>query len=41
GASAGSSKRLRKKDDGKCPLNPHSHLGTYGVFTNAAYDPTP
>lgn len=34
-------KRLRKKDDGKCPLNPHSHLGTYGVFTNAAYDPTP
>lgn len=34
-------KRLRKKDDGKCPLNPHSHLGTYGVFTNTAYDPTP
>ncbi|XP_060220582.1 P-selectin isoform X3 [Meriones unguiculatus] len=34
-------KRLRKKDDGKCPLSPHSHLGTYGVFTNAAYDPTP
>ncbi|XP_051042093.1 P-selectin isoform X1 [Phodopus roborovskii] len=34
-------KRLRKKDDGKCPLNPHSHLGTYGVFTNAAFDPTP
>ncbi|XP_041518380.1 P-selectin [Microtus oregoni] len=34
-------KRLRKKDDGKYPLNPHSHLGTYGVFTNAAFDPTP
>ncbi|KAM4813586.1 P-selectin [Urocitellus parryii] len=34
-------KRLRKKDDGKCPLNPHSHLGTYGVFTNAAFDPNP
>lgn len=34
-------KRLRKKDDGKCPLNPHSHLGTYGVFTNAAFDPVP
>ncbi|XP_029415376.1 P-selectin isoform X1 [Nannospalax galili] len=34
-------KRLRRKDDGKCPLNPHSHLGTYGVFTNAAYDPSP
>ncbi|XP_050014365.1 P-selectin [Alexandromys fortis] len=34
-------KRLRKKDDGKCPLNPQSHLGTYGVFTNAAFDPTP
>ncbi|XP_052056682.1 P-selectin [Apodemus sylvaticus] len=34
-------RRLRKKDDGKCPLNAHSHLGTYGVFTNAAYDPTP
>ncbi|XP_051004297.1 LOW QUALITY PROTEIN: P-selectin [Acomys russatus] len=34
-------KRLRKKDDGKSPLNPHSHLGTYGVFTNAAFDPTP
>ncbi|XP_035301706.1 P-selectin [Cricetulus griseus] len=34
-------KRLRKKDDGKCPLSPHSHLGTYGVFTNAAFDPTP
>ncbi|XP_048213730.1 P-selectin isoform X2 [Perognathus longimembris pacificus] len=34
-------KRLRKKDDGKCPLNPHSHLGTYGVFTNAAFEPNP
>ncbi|KAG3258780.1 P-selectin isoform X2 [Ictidomys tridecemlineatus] len=34
-------KRLRKKDDGKCPLNPQSHLGTYGVFTNAAFDPNP
>ncbi|XP_012584367.1 PREDICTED: P-selectin [Condylura cristata] len=31
-------KRFRRKDDGKCPLNPHSHLGTYGVFTNAAFD---
>ncbi|XP_069867268.1 P-selectin-like isoform X1 [Dipodomys merriami] len=34
-------KRFRKKDDGKCPLNPHSHLGTYGVFTNAAFEPNP
>uniref|UniRef100_A0A8D2DZF6 p-selectin n=1 Tax=Sciurus vulgaris TaxID=55149 RepID=A0A8D2DZF6_SCIVU len=34
-------KRLRKKDDGKCPLNPQSHLGTYGVFTNVAFDPNP
>ncbi|XP_012300139.2 P-selectin isoform X3 [Aotus nancymaae] len=34
-------KRFRQKDDGKCPLNPHSHLGTYGVFTNAAFDPSP
>ncbi|XP_006150174.1 P-selectin [Tupaia chinensis] len=34
-------RRCRQKDDGKCPLNPHSHLGTYGVFTNAAFDPTP
>nr|XP_027778651.1 P-selectin isoform X2 [Marmota flaviventris] len=34
-------KRLIKKDDGKCPLNPQSHLGTYGVFTNAAFDPNP
>ncbi|XP_023564407.1 P-selectin [Octodon degus] len=34
-------KRLRKKDDGKCPLSPHSHLGTYGVFTNTAFDPNP
>ncbi|XP_005539993.3 P-selectin isoform X1 [Macaca fascicularis] len=33
-------KRFRQKDDGKCPLNPHSHLGTYGVFTNAAFDPS-
>ncbi|KAM5237484.1 P-selectin [Ctenodactylus gundi] len=32
-------KRLRRKDDGKRPLSPHSHLGTYGVFTNAAFDP--
>ncbi|XP_037362418.1 P-selectin [Talpa occidentalis] len=31
-------KRFRQKDDGKSPLNPHSHLGTYGVFTNAAFD---
>lgn len=31
-------KRLKQKDDGKSPLNPHSHLGTYGVFTNAAFD---
>nr|XP_045005325.1 P-selectin [Jaculus jaculus] len=31
-------KRLRRKDDGKCPLSPQSHLGTYGVFTNAAFD---
>ncbi|XP_076797623.1 P-selectin isoform X2 [Arvicanthis niloticus] len=34
-------KRLRKKMDGKRPLRPYSYLGTYGVFTNAAYDPTP
>uniref|UniRef100_A0A8C9B154 p-selectin n=1 Tax=Prolemur simus TaxID=1328070 RepID=A0A8C9B154_PROSS len=34
-------KRFRQKEDGKCPLNPHSHLGTYGVFTNAAFDPSP
>uniref|UniRef100_A0A2R9AYQ7 p-selectin n=1 Tax=Pan paniscus TaxID=9597 RepID=A0A2R9AYQ7_PANPA len=34
-------KRFRQKDDGKCPLHPHSHLGTYGVFTNAAFDPSP
>ncbi|PNI48205.1 SELP isoform 4 [Pan troglodytes] len=34
-------KRFRQKDDGKCPLNPHSHLGTYGVFTNAAFDLSP
>uniref|UniRef100_A0A8C0PW87 p-selectin n=3 Tax=Canis lupus TaxID=9612 RepID=A0A8C0PW87_CANLF len=34
-------KRFRQKDDGESPLNPHSHLGTYGVFTNAAFDPTP
>ncbi|XP_037681324.1 P-selectin isoform X2 [Choloepus didactylus] len=34
-------KRFRQKDDGKSPLNPQSHLGTYGVFTNAAFDPTP
>ncbi|XP_077013031.1 P-selectin [Tamandua tetradactyla] len=32
-------KRFRQKDDGKSPLNPQSHLGTYGVFTNAAFDP--
>lgn len=31
-------KRFRQKDDGKSPLNPQSHLGTYGVFTNAAFD---
>ncbi|XP_036756528.2 P-selectin isoform X1 [Manis pentadactyla] len=34
-------KRFRQNDDGKSPLNPHSHLGTYGVFTNAAFDPSP
>ncbi|XP_054567493.1 P-selectin [Eptesicus fuscus] len=34
-------RRCRRKDDGKDPLNPHSHLGTYGVFTNAAFDPSP
>ncbi|CAD7674592.1 unnamed protein product [Nyctereutes procyonoides] len=34
-------KRFRQKDDGESPLNLHSHLGTYGVFTNAAFDPTP
>ncbi|NP_001348402.1 P-selectin [Oryctolagus cuniculus] len=34
-------KRFRQKDDGKNPLNPQSHLGTYGVFTNAAFDPIP
>ncbi|XP_059002858.1 P-selectin isoform X2 [Mustela lutreola] len=34
-------KRLRQKDDGESPLNPQSHLGTYGVFTNAAFDPSP
>uniref|UniRef100_A0A673T982 p-selectin n=1 Tax=Suricata suricatta TaxID=37032 RepID=A0A673T982_SURSU len=34
-------KRFRQKDDGESPLNPHSHLGTYGVFTNAAFDPSP
>ncbi|XP_006872717.1 PREDICTED: P-selectin [Chrysochloris asiatica] len=34
-------RRFRQKDDGKSPLSPHSHLGTYGVFTNAAYDPSP
>ncbi|XP_036127798.1 P-selectin-like isoform X1 [Molossus molossus] len=34
-------RRCRQKDDGKSPLNPHSHLGTYGVFTNAAFDPSP
>ncbi|XP_008059541.1 P-selectin [Carlito syrichta] len=34
-------RRFRQKDDGKCPLNPQSHLGTYGVFTNAAFDPSP
>ncbi|KAM9242312.1 P-selectin [Dugong dugon] len=34
-------KRFRQKDDGKSPLNPQSHLGTYGVFTNAAFDPSP
>ncbi|XP_053461910.1 P-selectin isoform X3 [Nycticebus coucang] len=33
-------KRFKQKDDGKCPLNPQSHLGTYGVFTNAAFDPS-
>ncbi|XP_055964540.1 P-selectin isoform X1 [Sorex fumeus] len=31
-------RRRRQKDDGKSPLNPHSHLGTDGVFTNAAFD---
>ncbi|XP_049633555.1 P-selectin [Suncus etruscus] len=31
-------RRSRRKDDGKKPLNPHSHLGVYGVFTNAAFD---
>ncbi|XP_049737233.1 P-selectin isoform X5 [Elephas maximus indicus] len=34
-------RRFRQKDDGKSPLNPQSHLGTYGVFTNAAFDPSP
>ncbi|XP_045045695.2 P-selectin isoform X2 [Desmodus rotundus] len=34
-------RRRRQKDDGKSPLNPHSQLGTYGVFTNAAFDPSP
>uniref|UniRef100_A0AC11BA21 Selectin P n=1 Tax=Ovis aries TaxID=9940 RepID=A0AC11BA21_SHEEP len=34
-------RRRRQKDDGKSPLNPQSHLGTYGVFTNAAFDPSP
>uniref|UniRef100_A0A8D1FKJ6 p-selectin n=1 Tax=Sus scrofa TaxID=9823 RepID=A0A8D1FKJ6_PIG len=34
-------KRRRQKDDGKSPLSPQSHLGTYGVFTNAAFDPNP
>ncbi|XP_073660753.1 P-selectin isoform X3 [Tursiops truncatus] len=34
-------KRCRQKDEGKSPLNPQSHLGTYGVFTNAAFDPSP
>ncbi|XP_054443534.1 P-selectin [Pteronotus mesoamericanus] len=34
-------RRCRQKDDGKSPLNTHSHLGTYGVFTNAAFDPSP
>ncbi|XP_010632290.1 P-selectin [Fukomys damarensis] len=34
-------KRLRKKDDGKRPLNPQSHLGTYGVFTNVAFEENP
>ncbi|KAM9706316.1 P-selectin isoform 2-T2 [Dama dama] len=34
-------RRCRRKDDGKSPLNPQSHLGTYGVFTNAAFDPSP
>ncbi|XP_045153896.1 P-selectin [Echinops telfairi] len=34
-------RRCRQKDDGKSPLSPQSHLGTYGVFTNAAFDPNP
>ncbi|XP_030891473.1 P-selectin-like isoform X1 [Leptonychotes weddellii] len=34
-------KRFRQKDDGENPLNPQSHLGTYGVFSNAAFDPSP
>ncbi|XP_032245292.1 P-selectin isoform X2 [Phoca vitulina] len=34
-------KRFRQKDDGESPLNPQSHLGTYGVFSNAAFDPSP
>ncbi|XP_008592158.1 PREDICTED: P-selectin-like [Galeopterus variegatus] len=34
-------KRCRQKDDGKCPLTSQSPLGTYGVFTNAAFDPSP
>ncbi|XP_014638929.1 PREDICTED: P-selectin [Ceratotherium simum simum] len=34
-------RRFKRKDDGKSPLNPQSHLGTYGVFTNAAFDPSP
>ncbi|XP_053515286.1 P-selectin [Artibeus jamaicensis] len=34
-------RRCRQKDDGRSPLNPQSQLGTYGVFTNAAFDPSP
>ncbi|KAM6218582.1 P-selectin [Rhynchocyon petersi] len=34
-------RRFKQKDDGKSPLNPQSHLGTYGVFTNAAFDASP
>uniref|UniRef100_A0A3Q2I6T1 p-selectin n=1 Tax=Equus caballus TaxID=9796 RepID=A0A3Q2I6T1_HORSE len=33
-------KRFKQKDDGKSPLTAQSDLGTYGVFTNAAFDPS-
>ncbi|XP_006887517.1 PREDICTED: P-selectin [Elephantulus edwardii] len=34
-------RRCRQKDDGKNLLNPPSHLGTHGVFTNTAFDSGP